>query len=77
MVPDSVLNIDQLTGIKGFPRGSVGKESACNAGDASSILGSERLSGGGHGNPPQYSCLENPMDRGALGGYIGLIKSRM
>ena len=77
MVPDSILNIDQLTGIKGFPRVSVGKESACNAGDVSSILGPGRLSGGGHGNPPQYSCLENPMDRGALGGYIGLIKSRM
>ena len=33
--------------------------------DAGSILGSGRSSGGGHGNPLQYSCLENPMDRGA------------
>ena len=33
--------------------------------DAGSIPGSERSSGGGHGNPLQYSCLENPMDRGA------------
>ena len=45
-----------------------GKESACNAGaegDTGSILGSGRSPGGGHGNPLQYSCLENPMDRGA------------
>jgi len=44
------------------------KESACNAedtGDMSSILGSGRSPGGGNGNPFQYSCLENPMDRGA------------
>ena len=43
------------------------KESACNAGDAGgsgSTLGSGRSPGGGHGNPPQYSCLGNPMDRG-------------
>ena len=52
----------------GFPSGSEGKESICNAGDAGdsgSIPWSGRSSGGGHGNPPQYSCLENPMDRGA------------
>ena len=44
-----------------------GKESACNAvaaGDAGSIPGLGRCPGGGHGNPLQYSCLENPMDRG-------------
>ena len=41
-------------------------KSACNAGDMGSILGSGRSAGGGHGNPLQYSCLENPMDRGAL-----------
>ena len=45
--------------------GSVGKESTCNAGDASWIPGLERSPGGGHGNPLQYPCLENPMDRGA------------
>ena len=44
--------------------GSVGKESACNAGDAGSIPGWGRSPGGGHGNPLQYCCLENPMDRG-------------
>ena len=45
--------------------GSVGKESACNAGDAGSIPGWGRCPGGGHGNPLQYPCLENPTDRGA------------
>ena len=44
---------------------SVGKESACNAGEKGSIPGSERSPGGGHGNPLQYSCLGNPTDRGA------------
>ena len=42
-----------------------GKESACSAGDLGSIPGLGRSPGGGHGNPVQYSCLENPMDRGA------------
>ena len=40
--------------------------SAADARDAGSIPGSGRSPGGGHGNPPQYSCLESPMDRGAL-----------
>ena len=40
-------------------------ECGSNAGDPGSIPGSGRLSGGGNGNPLQYSCLENPMDRGA------------
>ena len=48
-----------------FPYSSVGKESACNAGDPGSIPGSERSPGEGNGNPLQYSCLENPTDRGA------------
>ena len=42
------------------PGGSDGEESACNAGDLSSISGLGRSPGGGHGDPPQYSCLENP-----------------
>ena len=50
---------------KGFPYGSAGKESACNAGDLGLIPGLERSLGGGHGNPIQYSCPESPMDRGA------------
>ena len=41
------------------------KESACNVGGLGSILGLGRSPGGGHGIPLQYSCLENPVDRGA------------
>ena len=48
----------------GFPCGASGKESACNAGDVGSIPGSGRSPGEGTGSPLQYSCLENPMDRG-------------
>ena len=44
----------------GFPGGSDGQESACNAGDPGSVPGLGRSPGGGHGNPLQYSCLENP-----------------
>ena len=47
----------------GFPGGSEGKASACNAGDLSSIPGSGRSPGERNGNPLKYSCLENPMDR--------------
>ena len=43
-----------------------GKESSCNAGDAGSIPGWGKSPGEGNGNPLQYSCLENPMDRGIL-----------
>ena len=50
---------------RGFPGGSDGKESACNAGDPGSIPGLRRSSGEGNGNPLQYSCLENPVDGGA------------
>ena len=52
----------------GFPDGSAGEESACNAGDtedAGLIPGLGRSSGGGNGNPFQYSCLENPLDKRA------------
>ena len=49
----------------GFPDGSAGKESACNAGDVGSIPESRRSLGEGNGNPLQYSCLGNPIDRGA------------
>ena len=49
----------------GFPHGSDGKVSACNAGDPGLILGWGRSPGEGNGYPLQYSCLENPMDRGA------------
>ena len=58
---------DILQQIMGFPGGTSGKEPPANSGDsgdAGLIPGSGR-SGGGHGSPLQYSCLENPMDRGA------------
>ena len=48
-----------------FAGGSDSKASTYNAGDPGSIPGSGRSSGEGNGNPLQYSCLENPMDRGA------------
>ena len=49
----------------GFPGGSDGKASACNAGDLGSTPGSGRSPGEGNGNQLQYSCLETPMDREA------------
>ena len=49
----------------GFPGGSESKESACNAGDPGLIPGLGRSPGEGNDNLLQYSCLENPMDRGA------------
>ena len=49
----------------GFPGGSDGKESACNVGDLGSTPRSGRSPGAVNGNPLQYSCLENSMDRGA------------
>ena len=53
------------------------KKSACSAGDLGSIPGSERAPGEGNGNPLQYSCLENPMDRGAWQATIHCVtKSR-
>ena len=54
--------------VVGFPSGASGKEPSCQCRrhrDASSISGSGRSPGGGRGNLLQYSCLENPMDRGA------------
>ena len=48
-----------------FPGGSDGKASVYNAGDLGLIPGSGKFSGEGNGNPRQYACLENPMDRGA------------
>jgi len=48
-----------------FPGGSDGKASVYNAGDPGSMPGSGRSPGEGNGNPLQYYCLENPMDRGA------------
>ena len=61
----------------GFPGGSDGKESACKAGDPGSIPGSGRSLGEGNGNPLQYSCLKNPVDRGAWWATVyGVAKSQ-
>ena len=56
----------QATLSKDFPGGSMEKNLPNNAGDASSSPGSRRSLGEGNGNPLQYSCLENPIDRGGL-----------
>ena len=59
------------------PGGSDSKESACNAGDLGSIPGLGQAPGEGNGNPLQYSCLENPMDREAWWATVtGVTKSR-
>ena len=60
----------------GFPDGADGKESACNAGELGLIPESEIPPGEGNGNPVQYSCLENPIDRGASWAIVhGVAKS--
>ena len=67
----------ELPSLWGFFGGSHDKESACNAGDPGSIPGSGRSTGEGNGYPLQYSCLGNPMDRGAWQGQVhGVAKSQ-
>ena len=62
---------------QGFPGGSAGKESACNAGDLGLISGSGRSPGERNGYPLQYSCLENPIERGAWWATVhGVAKSQ-
>ena len=70
----SFLGVLTVTGGSEF--WASGKESACNAGDAGLIPGSGRSPGGGHGNSLQYSCLENPMDRGAWRGTVHRMPKR-
>ena len=61
----------------GFPGSSADKESACKAGDLGSVPGLGRSPGEGNGNSLQYSCLENPMDRGACQATVqGVPESR-
>ena len=55
----------EVLSVDSFPGGSVVRNPPANAGGAGSIPGSGRSLGEGHGNPPQYSCLGNPMDREA------------
>ena len=72
-----VWGMSYLVGYLGFPGGSDGKEFACNMGDLSSIPGLGRSPGGGKGYPFHYSCLENPMDRGAWQATVyGVVKSQ-
>ena len=59
-----------------LPCSSDGKESACHVGDLGSVLGLERSSGGGSGNPFQYSCLENSMDTGAYWAAVHGVRKR-
>ena len=65
----------------GFPGGASGKEPTCRYRrhrDVGLITGLGRFPGGGHGNPLQYSCLENPKDRGPQGATVhGVTKSQM
>ena len=69
-----VVNMkDVKNNLAGFPGGSDGKESACNSGDLGSIHGWGRSPGGGHENPLQYSCLENPMNRRAWWATVHVI----
>ena len=70
------INVTSLL-TRGFPGGSEVKASAYNVGDLGSIPGSGRSPGEGNGNPLQYSCLENPMDREAWQATVhGVAKSR-
>ena len=55
--------------MNGFPGGAEVKASPCNVGDLGSTPGLGRSPGGGHGNPLQYSCLENPRGQRSLAGY--------
>ena len=74
---ESWLNKPGPISKSGFPGGLGGKESACNEGDLSSILELGRSPGEGHGNPFQYSRLENSMDKGAWWAPVhGVTKSQ-
>ena len=66
---DEISLIPLFTVQEGFPGNSAGKESTDNAGHPGSIPGLGRSPGGGHGNPLQYSCLENPHGQRSLVGY--------
>ena len=68
---------NQIDVLRGFSGESDGKASACDAGDLGSIPGSGRSPGEGNGNPLQYSCLENPMDRGTWQATVRLQESDM
>ena len=71
------LHVPSTFVVSCFPCRSVSKESACSAGDPGSIPGLARSPGAGNGNPLQYACLENLMDRGAWWAAVhGVAKSK-
>ena len=73
----TIFLLCRLCSLLSSARGSDSKESTCNAGDAGLIPGLGRSPGEGHGNALQYSCLENPMNRGARQSTVhGLAKSQ-
>ena len=62
--------------MKGFLAGSDSKESTCNVGDLGSVPGLGRSPGGGHGNPLQYPCLENPHVQRSWVGMSGRLSTK-
>ena len=77
MATHSIILAWRIPVEKGFPGTSDSKESAYNVGDPGSVPGYRRSLGEGNGNLLQYSCLENPMDRGAWQARIhGVTKSQ-
>ena len=73
----NLVKISNIEDLRGFPCSSVDKESACSAGDLGLIPGLGRSPGEGNGNPLQYPCLENLLDRGAWWAAVnGVAKSR-
>ena len=77
LFPFVFVDLSLWSYIRGFPGGSDGKDSACNAGDPGSISGLGRSPGEGNGTPFQYSCLENSMERGAWGGLQSMESQRI
>ena len=76
-IETSPLNKTQVTKDIGFPDGSVVKNPPANSGDVGSVPGSRGSPGEGDGNPLHYSCLGNPMDRGAWQATVhGVAKSQ-
>ena len=71
---NSYVTLIMTNDLCGLPRWLRGKESTCQAGDMGSIPGSRKSSGEGNSKPLQYSCLKNPMDRGAWLQFMGVIK---
>ena len=77
--PFQQFNLQEIVNWVGFPGGSAVKNPPAmsgNIGDAGSIPGSRRSPGTGHENPLQYSCLENPMDRGTWATVHKITKSQ-